>query len=646
MLDGGSAVEHTRALGLFRQNHELFEELSEKLTTAVITFLRMQIRAGADAVQIFDSLGGLLPRDLFREGSGKWIERIVREIHGTVPVIVFSKGTRAWSELASLGANVIGIDHGVSLSEAAELLPKSLAVQGNLDPDLLLGSPENAASETRALMTEMNGRHGWIFNLGHGLPPKANLECISAIASALRNCFMSPLYVDLDLVRKYNVAGPRYTSYPPATQFTDKISWPCLAEELIANNREPRDLSLYFHVPFCQSLCWYCGCNTVITKDQGQSRIYLDYLARQMDQMGSIIHRARKVAQLHFGGGTPTFLPPDEILRLGDEIHRRFKIDPQMEAGVEIDPRRLTRKHLSALRVIGFNRASVGVQDVDPAVQEAIHRIQPVELTRMVLNWIRESGFESVNIDLICGLPHQTVSSFAKTIEEVLRMKPDRVALFSYAHVPWLKPSQRALEKALPSAEEKLQILKMAVEQLTAEGQYIYIGMDHFARPEDSLAIAQRTGTLDRNFQGYSTRAGTDIYAFGVSGISQTENAYWQVEKDLPRFYRALDEGRVPLAKAYIMSEDDLIRRETIKRIMCDLSLNFGEIGRQFGINFAEYFAREIEALAPLEADGLVRSTSSGFDVTLAGRLLIRNIAMQFDRYFRPQAEQLYSKTI
>jgi oxygen-independent coproporphyrinogen-3 oxidase len=457
---------------------------------------------------------------------------------------------------------------------------------------------------------------------------------------------MSPLHVDLDLVRKYNVAGPRYTSYPPATQFTDKISWPRLAEELIANNREPRDLSLYFHVPFCQSLCWYCGCNTVITKDQGQSRIYLDYLARQMDQMSSILHRSRKVVQLHFGGGTPTFLAPDEILRLGDEIHRRFKIDARMEAGVEIDPRRLTRKHLGALRVIGFNRASVGVQDFDPAVQEAIHRIQPAEMTRMVLNWIRESGFESVNIDLIYGLPHQTVSSFAKTIEEMLRMKPERIALFSYAHVPWLKPAQRALEKALPGAEEKLQILKMAVERLTGKGEYVYIGMDHFARPNDSLAIAQQSGKLDRNFQGYSTQPGTDIYAFGLSGISQTENAYWQAEKELPRFYRALDERRAPLAKAYLMTEDDQIRRETIKRIMCDLSLDYAAIGQQFGINFTDYFAQEIEALAPMKADGLLRFTSSGFEVTPIGRLLIRNIAMQFDRYHRAQAEKLYSKTI
>jgi oxygen-independent coproporphyrinogen-3 oxidase len=412
---------------------------------------------------------------------------------------------------------------------------------------------------------------------------------------------MSQLHVNLDLVRKYNVAGPRYTSYPPATKFTDQITWPQLAEELIANNKEARDLSLYFHVPFCQSLCWYCGCNTVITKDQGQSRVYLDYIKKQLDQMAAILNPARNVVQLHFGGGTPTFLTSDEILWLGQQIYSRFKVDPRMEAGVEIDPRRLTRKHLNALRFVGFNRASVGVQDFDPAVQLAIHRIQPLEQTQMVINWIRECGFESVNIDLIYGLPHQTVSSFEKTIDEVLRMNPDRIALFSYAHVPWLKPSQRVLEKALPTPEQKLQILKMAVEKLTANDNYVYIGMDHFAKPTDSLAISQRTRKLDRNFQGYSTSAGADIYAFGVSGISQTDNAYWQTEKELPKFYGALDQGKVPLAKAYLVTEDDRIRRETIKRVMCDLSLNFNKISEKFGINFLQYFAREIEGLCAMQ---------------------------------------------
>jgi oxygen-independent coproporphyrinogen III oxidase len=457
---------------------------------------------------------------------------------------------------------------------------------------------------------------------------------------------MSQLTVDIDLVRKYNVAGPRYTSYPPATKFTSATRWPQLAEELIANNREARDLSLYFHIPFCESLCWYCGCNTVITKDHGHSRSYLDYLRKQMEQMTSLLNPARRVVQLHFGGGTPTFLRPDEILELGHDIYSRFNVAAQPEAGVEIDPRRLSREHISALRTIGFNRASIGVQDFDPVVQRAVHRIQPVEMTKRAIDWIREAGFKSLNIDLIYGLPHQDVVSFERTIEQVLRLDPDRIALFSYAHVPWLKHSQRALEKFLPSAEQKLKILKMAVEKLTADDRYVYIGMDHFAKPQDSLAVAQRTRRLHRNFQGYSTHEGADIYAFGVSGISQTENAYWQYEKELPRFYSELDAGRAAVSKGYIITEDDRIRRETIMRIMCDLSLNFGQIADKFGINFGTCFARELEALAPLERDGLIRSTASGFEVTAVGRLLIRNIAMTFDAYSNTETEKRFSRTI
>jgi oxygen-independent coproporphyrinogen-3 oxidase len=268
-------------------------------------------------------------------------------------------------------------------------------------------------------------------------------------------------------------------------------------------------------------------------------------------------------------------------------------------------------------------------------------------MTSRVIDWIRELGFDSLNIDLIYGLPLQTVPGFEKTIDEILKLNPDRIALFSYAHVPWIKPAQKILEAGkLPSAEEKLQILKMAVEKLTAGDRYIYIGMDHFAKPSDELAVAQRTHRLHRNFQGYSTHGGTDIYAFGISGISQTENAYWQNEKELPKYYQALDAGKSPIAKGYLVTEEDKVRRETIMRIMCDLSLNYSQIGQKFGIRFEEFFSREIEALAPLEQDNLIRFTEEGFEVTATGRLLIRNIAMQFDGYTNSDAEKRYSKTI
>src|SRR5437667_230436 len=375
---------------------------------------------------------------------------------------------------------------------------------------------------------------------------------------------MSGLKVNLDLVQKYNVAGPRYTSYPPATKFTDALTWPELAERILENNRTERDLSLYFHIPFCETLCWFCGCTTVITANHSHGSTYINYLEKELAQMVTLLSPRRKVVQLHWGGGSPTFLSPDEIRKLGDLIHRYFTFSGDLEAGVEIDPRRLSRDHVVALRDAGFNRASFGVQDFDPQVQESIHRIQPRDLTEQALNWARESGFNSVNFDLIYGLPHQTVESFNRTLDIVLSLQPDRLAVFSYAHVPWVKPAQKILEqKKLPSPEVKLQLLKTVIERLTENNRYIYIGMDHFAKPGDELAVALRRKQLQRNFQGYSTRGGADIYALGMSSISQIPDAYWQNEKELPKYYAALDAGKDPMVRGYLVTGADKLRRAT-----------------------------------------------------------------------------------
>jgi oxygen-independent coproporphyrinogen-3 oxidase len=458
---------------------------------------------------------------------------------------------------------------------------------------------------------------------------------------------MTTLQVDLDLVKKYNVAGPRYTSYPPATKFTDTISWDELKGTIDANNKEERDLSIYFHLPFCETLCWFCGCTTVITLDHGKGRDYVEYLGREVARLAPMLNTKRKAVQLHFGGGSPTFLRPDELRRLGEIIHKYFQFSPDIEASVEVDPRRLTRDHVVALREIGFNRASMGVQDFNPKVQEAIHRIQPRELTQQAMDWMREEGFGSINLDLIYGLPYQTPESFSETLDSVLEMAPDRLAVFSYAHVPWIKPAQKILEnKVLPAPESKLAVLKLIIERLTADGQYVYIGMDHFAKPEDELAVAQRNKQLQRNFQGYSTRAGSDIYSFGMSSISQVPDAYWQNEKELPKYQEAVDAGRVPLHKAYFVTAEDKIRRETIMRVMCDLSLDFPDMSQKLGIDFAEYFESELAALEPFETDGLVRRTAGGLEVTDAGRLFIRNIAMCFDNTLAPGGERRHSKTI
>jgi oxygen-independent coproporphyrinogen III oxidase len=457
---------------------------------------------------------------------------------------------------------------------------------------------------------------------------------------------MSMLKVDLELVKKYNVPGPRYTSYPPATHFTDAISQEDFVERIRANNRTERDLSLYFHLPFCYSLCWYCGCTTVITADQKKSEDYVEHLEKEMQLAAQLLNPKRKAVQLHFGGGTPTFSLPDEIRRLGDLIHSHFTFADDIEAGVEIDPRRLTREHLVALRDVGFNRASMGVQDNDPVVQKAVHRIQPFEMTKQSVEWLREIGFHSINIDLIYGLPHQTPATFAKTLDEILSLQPDRFAVFNYAHVPWMKPAQKILKtETLPTPETKLELLKLTIERLTSEG-YVYIGMDHFARAGDELAVAQRQRTLQRNFQGYSTRGGADIYAFGMSSISQAEGFYWQNHKELPDYYRSIDEGKLPLHKGYVMTAEDKIRRTTIMRLMCDLGLDYAAMSMLLGLDFAQHFAMEIESLDDMEADGLLVKTLEGILVTDLGRLLIRNIAMRFDAYASTRKENRFSRTI
>ncbi|MBT3594970.1 MAG: oxygen-independent coproporphyrinogen III oxidase [Verrucomicrobia bacterium] len=453
--------------------------------------------------------------------------------------------------------------------------------------------------------------------------------------------------VDLDLIRKYNVPGPRYTSYPPATHFTDEVDKGALMESIRKNNETQRDLSLYYHLPFCESLCWFCGCTTVITKDHSRSENYLNHIDREMDLMREHLNPDRKVVQVHLGGGTPTFLQPDELRRLGNHIRERFQFGERVEAGAEIDPRRITRDTIQALKDAGFNRASMGVQDHNPEVQKAIHRIQPYEMTRQAIDWLRECDFESLNVDLIYGLPYQTVDSFEKTLEDTLKLQPDRLAVFSYAHVPWIKPAQKILQERmeLPSPETKLELLKLTIEKLTSEG-YVYIGMDHFAKEDDELTVAQRTKTLQRNFQGYSTQEGVDIYAFGMSSISQSQDAYWQNLKELPDYCASVDEGKLPIQRGYILTEEDHLRRRTIMRLMCDLELDYANMSELLGLDFESTYAQELDSLKNMEEDGLIHKSATGLTVTELGRLLIRNIAMRFDGYQNERKEGRFSKTI
>lgn len=454
------------------------------------------------------------------------------------------------------------------------------------------------------------------------------------------------LEVNLDLVKKYAKPGPRYTSYPTAPHFNDSMNPEKWVKEIGKNNQTAaRDLSLYFHIPFCDTLCYFCGCTMMVTRNQDKINRYLDYLEKEIILLKNLIHPDKKVIQMHFGGGTPTHLSPDQIRRTGAMINDTFSFAPDTENGCEMDPRELTEDHIIALREIGINRASMGVQDFDPVVQKAVNRVNSRELVVEVVGWIRKHDYESLNLDLIYGLPLQSLKGFEKTLDDILEMDPDRLAVFNYAHVPWMKPHMKLIkEEDLPSPELKLEMLKMIIERLTSSG-YVYIGMDHFAKVTDEMTIAQKEKSLQRNFQGYSTKLGADIYAMGMSSISQLEDVYAQNVKELPLYYEMLDAGRLPVEKGYIMSRDDRIRRETIMRLMCDLELDFEGMSQNLGVNFKEYFAKDIEGMSVFQDDELLTIGPEKISVTESGRLFIRNIAMEFDAYLEKDKAR-YSKTI
>lgn len=455
--------------------------------------------------------------------------------------------------------------------------------------------------------------------------------------------------IDLELIKKYDRPGPRYTSYPTAPQFNDSFTPEKYLDEVIrTNNREnPPDLSLYFHIPFCDTLCYFCGCNMIITRNRERIKEYTRYVMNEIDLLRSFIVEGRQTVQLHWGGGTPTHLNPEEITDLISYINGSFKFSPNAEEGCEIDPRGLTKAHLEALRNGGFNRISMGVQDFDEKVQKAVNRIQPEAMTREVVEWIRQLKFESINLDLIYGLPFQSAESFAKTVEAIIDISPDRIAVFNYAHVPWMKKHMALIKPDdLPLAEEKLEILKMTIEKLTSAG-YIFIGMDHFAKPDDELAIALRDKKLYRNFQGYSTHAGADLYGFGITSISQIGRSYSQNVKKENEYFSLLNEGRLPVERGYYLSDDDLLRRHVITRIMCDFELDFSEVEKLYRVEFEKYFAVSIEGLKEFMNDGLVEINDRKIVVTEMGRLLIRNIAMNFDKYIEQKSDKAkYSRTV
>jgi oxygen-independent coproporphyrinogen-3 oxidase len=436
------------------------------------------------------------------------------------------------------------------------------------------------------------------------------------------------LIPDLNLIRKYNQPGPRYTSYPTAPHFSEETDKAILASQ---TESEDSDLSLYFHIPFCRSLCWFCGCTKIITTQQDKADHYLDLMEKEIELFLPRIKPGRKVKQLHFGGGTPNYLTPAQIDRFSAFIHNHFEFHPDAELSTELDPRTLTEEHIASFRNMGINRASMGVQDVKIEVQEAVHRIQSDECNRNALKWLRDAGIESCNLDLIYGLPKQTPESFEKTLYHILDYEPDRLAVFSYAHVPWIMPAQKILEeKDLPGPEQKLKMLEKIITILTDNG-YHYVGMDHFARHDDELAVAQKNKTLQRNFQGYSTHGGVEICAFGMSSISQTSRSYRQNFKDITDYGQAVTAGNYPIDRGILLTDEDVLRRDLIMSIMCQLELDYTTKSAQHGIDIKSHFADSIASLKPMENDGLLELNDDSLQVTNQGRLFIRNIAMAFD---------------
>lgn len=460
---------------------------------------------------------------------------------------------------------------------------------------------------------------------------------------------VNQLVVDLELIRRLDKNGPRYTSYPTADRFVETFNaesyrkW--VAKREIGGIDRP--LSLYIHIPFCNTLCFYCACNKVITKDRSKSAEYVRYLIKEMAMQAMLLGPDQVVEQLHFGGGTPTFLSDDEIKQVMTAIRQHFKLVKDGEYSIEIDPRKVSDETIALLGEVGFNRISIGVQDFDDEVQRAVNRIQSEEETLRVIHAARANGFKSVSIDLIYGLPKQTLEGFGVTLDKVIAANPDRLSIYNYAHMPTIfKPQRRIHEEDLPAPQIKLDILDMAVNKLTEAG-YVYIGMDHFAKPQDELAVAQRQGKLHRNFQGYSTHSDCDLVALGLSAIGKIGPTYSQNYRELEDYYAALDRDVLPIMRGMELNDDDLVRRAIIQALMCHFVLAKESLNSAYQIDFDDYFATELKELREYEREGLLEISPQSVKVTPKGRMLIRNICMVFDKYLRTRQEHaLYSKVI
>ena len=474
------------------------------------------------------------------------------------------------------------------------------------------------------------------------------LKSLLYFCSSTATIMQATIEFDLELIKRYDLSGPRYTSYPTAVQFNHHFTESDYLAAMAASNQTHRPLSLYFHVPFCAHVCYYCACNKIITANRKRAAPYLAHLHQEIALQAAHVDKSRVVTQLHWGGGTPTFISDDEMSALMDYTRQHFHLldDDTGDYSIEIDPREVTVAKIGHLRKLGFNRMSFGVQDFDPLVQQAVNRVQSFNQTYEAVMAARDNGYHSINVDLIYGLPHQSVASFAQTLEQVLELSPDRLSVFNYAHLPDLFKVQKQIdEQYLPSPTVKLAIFQLIIERLIAAG-YVYIGMDHFAKPDNELTLAQQHGTLYRNFQGYSTHAECDLIGLGITSIGMVNDTYSQNLKTLEAYGEHIEQGRLAVYRGVALTTDDKIRRSVITQLICHFELDFGQIEQQYQIVFKDYFAYELNTLQAMVNDGLLTLTDQKITVLARGRLLIRNVCMVFDWHLRQSQQKKFSKVI
>lgn len=457
-------------------------------------------------------------------------------------------------------------------------------------------------------------------------------------------------HVPRNLIDKYAKVGPRYTSYPTAPEWSNEFNAKDAIDIIKENNvvsKASNPLAIYVHIPFCTSLCYYCGCNVKISPNKSAAIPYLSALKKEIEIIAQDVHSERVVCQMHWGGGTPTYLSPEQIIDLTQYIQKHFKFMSEAEISIEVDPRVTTIEHIKALRSVGFNRISMGLQSFDEKVQQTVSRVQPFEATAQLIEWSRQEGFESINVDLMYGLPFQSMDTFNDTLDKVFQLNPDRIALFNYAHVPWLKPAQKLLkEEDMPDRDSKLDIFELAIDRFLSKG-YVYIGMDHFAKESDELSKAQKEHTLRRNFMGYTTYSGIDLYGFGVSSISEIDGHFIQNQRFVPEYKEILEDEQLPVLRGLKLEKDDHIRKAVISDLSCNCFLDFNKIESEFHINFRDYFETELNESRALEDDGLIKIDSKSIEVLPEGQILIRNVCMIWDAYLKKKnAHRRFSRTI